>query len=435
MADRPGRGSERPDDDQYSWLSDPGSRRPDGGPAPAQDPDATQAMPVTGDSDRRSAPAEHDAGEATQAMPAAQPSPSDPLPPPVLPPPGQRSAAPPRAPRGSGGGGSGSSGSGQRPPRRPRPRPKGRTVRRVLLVLLLVWVAFLIAVPIWAWSTIDKVDADPSGQRPGDQPGQTYLVVGSDSREGLSDEEKQELATGSVGGQRTDTIMLLHTGEGPTLLLSIPRDSPVEIPGQGSNKINAAFSIGGPELLVATVEQNTGIRVDGYIEIGLGGFVNIVDALGGVEVCPDEAIQDPKAGLDIEAGCQELAGPDALGYARTRDFATADLQRVQNQREVVSAIGDSAVSPWTVLNPWRYFRLASAGADSLRIGEDVGPIDLARFAWAMSGVSSGGLTCTVPLASGDATWDSERAPQLFDLVRDDRTDEIDNDLCRSTGLQ
>ncbi|CAN5559539.1 hypothetical protein BH24ACT11_BH24ACT11_05910 [soil metagenome] len=307
-------------------------------------------------------------------------------------------------------------------------------MRRVLLAVVLVWLAFLIAVPIWAWSQINTVDAEPGGNRPEDQPGQTYLVVGSDSREGLSEQERQDLSTGSVEGQRTDTIMLLHTGSGPTLLLSLPRDSPVEIPGREPNKINAAYAYGGPSLLVRTVEQNTGVAVDGYVEIGLGGFVNIVDGVGGVDVCPQEAITDPKAGLKITRGCQELDGTEALGYARTRATPTADLQRVQNQREVVGAIADKAVSPWTALNPWRYFRLSSAGAESLRIGEDVGPIDLGRFAWAMGRVTSGGLTCTVPLASTDAAWDPELAPQMFRLVSQDRTEEIGQDLCRSNGL-
>ena len=106
---------------------------------------------------------------------------------------------------------------------------------------------------------------------------------------------------------------------------------------------------------------------------------------------------------------------------------------MQNQREVVGSIADEATSPWTVLNPWRYFRLASAGSDSLRIGDDVGPLDLARFAWAMGEVS-GGSSCTVPLASADATWDAERAEELFGLVIDDRTDEITRSLCRASGL-
>ena len=106
--------------------------------------------------------------------------------------------------------------------------------------------------PLWAWSNIEKVDADPAGARPAEQPGTTYLLVGSDSRKGLSAAENKRLGTGGVGdvGQRTDTIMLLHTGDGPSLLLSIPRDSLVDIPGRGTTKINSAFAIGGPRLLV-----------------------------------------------------------------------------------------------------------------------------------------------------------------------------------------
>ncbi|MBA2739552.1 MAG: LCP family protein [Nocardioidaceae bacterium] len=423
MAERPGRGPDRQGDDQYSWLSD--RQTPDSEATQAiprtplsADDDSTQAIPRADSGDDDATRVVPRRGEtATRPAAASGGSRSGALPPPVLPPPNR--------------GGS----SAQRPPRPPRaPSGRGRTVRRVLLVLLLVWVAFLIAVPIWAWSRIEKVDAEPDTKRPEDQPGHTYLVVGSDSRQGLSEEERTELATGNAAGQRTDTIMLLHTGSGPTLLLSLPRDSPVQIPGRDTGKINSAYAFGGPRLLVRTVETNTGIAVDGYVEIGLGGFVNIVDAVGGVEVCPKAAIDDPKAGLDIKRGCQELGGPAALGYARTRATATADLQRVQNQREVVGAIADKAVSPWTVLNPWRYYQLSSAGADSLRVGEDVGPFDLARFAWAMGRVTSGGLTCTVPLASGDATWDTDLAPQMFRLVRTDRTEEIGADLCRSGGL-
>lgn len=441
MAQRPDPDPERPGDDQYRWLSEPGGRRGASRPEPVgQDPEATQAISTSGPGDAdddatRAIPRSEDTRPVSEPGRGAPSDPgSDPLPPPVLPPPGsskQRGSGD----RGSGDGGTGPAGSGQRPPRPRRPRRRGRTVKRVVLTLLLVWIAFLIAVPIWAWSRIEQVDAEPDGDRPEDQPGTTYLLVGSDSREGLTEEERQELATGDVAGQRTDTILLLHSGDGPTLLLSLPRDSIVDIPGEGSDKINAAFAFGGPELLVETIESNTGIRVDGYVEIGLGGYVNIVDSLGGVEVCPDQSITDPKAGLDIEAGCQELDGPQALGYARTRDFATGDIQRVQNQREVVGAIADGAVSPWTVLNPWRYFQLAKAGSDAVRIGEEVGPIDLARFAWAMGHVTGGGLTCTVPITDLAVNWDPDLAPQLFRLVAEDRTDEISEDLCRSTGLQ
>src|SRR5690606_10211988 len=148
------------------------------------------------------------------------------------------------------------------------------------------------------------------------------------------------------------------------LLLSIPRDSQVEIPGHGGNKINAAFAIGGPKLLVRTLEENTGIHIDDYIEIGFGGVINMVDAVGGIEICPAQAMRDPDARLDIEAGCQEADGTTALGYARSRKTYTArgDVDRAAAQREVVSAVGGKALSPWTIINPIRWYRVNTSAA-------------------------------------------------------------------------
>jgi LCP family protein required for cell wall assembly len=302
--------------------------------------------------------------------------------------------------------------------------------------VVVAWIAFLVLVPIWALSKVSKVDAEPSGERPADTDGTTYLLVGSDSREDLSAEERRELGTGSASGQRTDTILLLHvtSGDGPNLLLSIPRDSFVEIPGHGENKINAAYAIDGPELLVETVESSTGLHVDNYVEIGFGGFVDLVDAVGGIEVCPEERIKDPKAGnLDLDKGCQEVDGVTALGYSRSRAFSDGDITRAKHQREVIAAVGGKAVSWQSVVLPWRYWSLNMAAAETLRTGENVGPIDLARFAWAMSR-SGGGDTkrCVVPYSSLGAStsagsavlWDDEKAKALFDAVRDDDTEAL-----------
>ena len=211
---------------------------------------------------------------------------------------------------------------------------------RTALVLILLWIVYLVAVPFFAWQKVDKVDFEPGGDRPSDQPGTTYLMVGSDSRGDLSEEERKKLGTGNAAGQRTDSIMILHTGDGPNLLMSIPRDSRVAIPGHGDDeKINAAFAYGGPKLLTETIENETGIRIDHYVEIGFGGFVDLVDAVGGIEICPKQAIKDPLAKLNIKKGCQEVDGAAALGYSRSRHtYAQGDLQRAQAQREVV--VGD-----------------------------------------------------------------------------------------------
>ena len=223
---------------------------------------------------------------------------------------------------------------------------------RYVFLLLLLWLVFLVAVPLIAWNKVSKIDAMPDGDRPGDQPGTTYLLVGSDSRADLSAEERKELNTGGAAGQRTDTIMLLHTGDGPNLLMSIPRDSLVPIPGHGTTKINAAYAFGGPKLLVRTIEAATGIRIDSYVEIGFGGFVGLVDAVGGIEICPKEDMVDADANLSIKKGCQDVDGEVALAYARSRHAQQlGDLDRAAHQREVVAAVGKKAVSPLSVVNP------------------------------------------------------------------------------------
>jgi LCP family protein required for cell wall assembly len=327
-----------------------------------------------------------------------------------------------------------------RPAAAPPPQRQKKPGRRFragwVRTLVLVWLVFLVAVPLWAWSQVDRVRTDPGGDRPAEQSGTTYLLVGSDSREGLTREEQLEFGTGRGEGRRTDTIMLLHTGAGPNLLMSIPRDSILEIPGYGPNKVNAAFALGGPRLLVETLELATGIRIDDYVEIGFGGFVNVIDAVGGVEICPKTAMKDPQANLDIEKGCQEVDGTTALGYARSRKTsALGDIDRARHQREVVSAVGAEAVSPWSVINPVRYFRLADAGSDSLRVGKDTSLLSTMRFAWAMTRVDGdSGLTCGVPIADLAVHWDRERADRLFELIREDRTEDVPKSLCKPSGL-
>ena len=303
-----------------------------------------------------------------------------------------------------------------------RRRPRFRF--RWLLYLLVAWLIFLVAVPVYAWTNVSQVNHTPKdGDRPGEQPGTTYLVVGSDARKGLS-------------GRRTDTIMLLHTGDGPNVLMSLPRASLVEVPGYGVTKINAAFAYGGPRLLTQTVEGSTGIRVDHYVEIGFTGFVRLVDAVGGITICPKQAMNDPLAELDIPKGCQEADGNTALGYARSRKLYTerGDIDRARAQREVVSAIGAELVSWKTVVNPVRYWNVVNAGAASVRVSKDTGPLAAGGFALGMTRVDGDkGLTCGVPIADLSVRWDTERAERLFALIREDRTDEIGKDICRPTG--
>ncbi len=314
------------------------------------------------------------------------------------------------------------------PPAKQRRRRRRRPLLKTFLVLLLAWVVFLIGAPVYAWSTTTRVDTAPSGERPPQQPGTTVLLVGSDAREDLTAEERSRLGTGSTEGRRTDTMMLLHIPEqGEPVLLSLPRDSLVDIPGRKRNKLNAAYAFGGAPLLVETVEQNTGIRVDGYLEIGFLGIVEVVDAVGGIEVCPTFDIDDKDSHLTLNKGCQTVDGVTALGYVRMRkDDPRGDLGRMERQREVIGAIGKEVLSPMSVLNPVRYWRLNAAASRSLALGEDTGLGTMVPVGIGFVSVMTGrGLSMTVPIADADAhvdgvgsvmRWDEDASTTVFQAI-------------------
>lgn len=300
-----------------------------------------------------------------------------------------------------------------------RPRNLRRKLQLILLVLLLV----LGGGAVWVDLNLNRVDAFAGGyDRPGRSMSTNWLLVGSDSRAGMTGEDAEALATGGGEdlGQRTDTIMIAHFPPvGGGRLVSIPRDSYVEIPGYGMNKINAAFSFGGAPLLVQTVEQATGIRIDHYAEIGFGGFATIVDAMGGIDMCPPEPIDDPLAGLNIQAGCQEFDGAAALGYVRTRATAGGDFDRVGRQREFMGALMARATSPRVLLNPFYLFRLGVAGTRSLTVG---GGDHVWHLGVLLVRMAFGTESETVPDAGTMDTghagnvvlWDDEAARQMFD---------------------
>ncbi|WP_299034313.1 LCP family protein [uncultured Pseudokineococcus sp.] len=315
-----------------------------------------------------------------------------------------------------------------------RPRRRSTRVRRrrtaAVLVALLVaaLVVYPVALGLTALGALERVDA-LGASTVENTPGSTYLLVGSDSREGTT-------IGGDAEGARTDSILLLHVprGGGPSVLVSIPRDSYLEVPGYYETKVNAAFALGGAPLLVDTVEQATGLRVDDYVETGFTGFAEIVDAVGGVEMCPPSAIEDPKARLDIEAGCQEMDGDTALGYARTRyEDPRGDLGRADRQRELMAAIADEGASPALLLNPFRAFPTARAGGSALTVDESTGLGDLVTFARGMrSASSSGGVSMAVPVAGTDrmtnsgqvVDWDPEQSEALWSALRQDDTEAV-----------
>lgn len=314
-------------------------------------------------------------------------------------------------------------------PRPPRRRPRDGSPGRTIAWLLAAWLVFLVTVPLIAWWRIDRVDATPD-TRAASSSGSTYLLVGNDGRGDLTPEDRRRLGTGSTDGQRTDSIILVHvpSGDGPRALISIPRDSYLEIPRHGANKVNAAFAIGGPELLVETLEQRTGLRIDGYAEIGFAGFAGVVDSLDGVRICVPFDMDDPKAHINLKEGCQILDGPTALGYVRARySDPRGDLGRTDRQRQFLGAIMDRAATPSTVLLPWRWWGFTQSASGGVAVGDNTSIVDVGQILLTMRGVSSGStVSLQVPVANmnyqtsaGSAVqWDDPAADRLFQQLRD-----------------
>jgi LCP family protein required for cell wall assembly len=302
---------------------------------------------------------------------------------------------------------------------------------RVVLLIIVAWVAFMVFTPLHAWNSVTKVDTTPAGTRPPESKGFTYLLVGSDSREGLTAAQRKEYATGNAAGRRTDSIILVHVSQsgGKPALISIPRDSYVPIPGHGSNKINAAFAFGGPNLLVQTVEQVTDLHIDGYVEIGFAGFASVVDSVDGVTICVPFRMNDKKAGINLKKGCQVLDGRNALGFVRSRySDPRGDIGRAERQRQFLAAIMKKAATPSTVLVPTRYWGFTHAAAKGLIVGEDTSLRDASRVLLAMRAVSNDeGLSLVVPIqsvnyqtsAGSSVKWNTQRAKALFTMLRND----------------
>ena len=374
----------------------------------------------------------HGVPEDASAGPAGAPA-SVPAPPPARPtqpsPRSRTSRHGQAAPAASGTGGRGAHAA---PGKRRRRHPL-----RWLVAALAALVVYLVGVPLWAWGGLEHVAYAPTGSRPAEQPGTLLLLAGSDSREGLTSQQMHDLGTGSEGGNVADTIMLLYLPpSGRPALISLPRDSYLPIPRHAKNKINAAYSLGGPRLLAQTIEHNTGVRIDGYLGIGFGGFVSIIDSLGGIEQCPTTDINDDGAHLVLKKGCQTMDGVTALKYVRYRHAdPLGDLGRATRQRAMIAAVAKKAASPLVVLNPVTYYQLNRAGASALSAGTDTGLPQLGPAAWAFLAISRGdGLTLTVPVADADlqtsnagsaVKWDAERAASLFGMIARGDTSQLD----------
>ncbi|MEX1133672.1 MAG: LCP family protein [Acidimicrobiia bacterium] len=278
------------------------------------------------------------------------------------------------------------------------PPAKGRRRRRFstgqrwfirILLLLVLGTAALLAMAV-----IADFQMGDAGNLPSLAEGDgVYLIVGSDSRENLPDD--LEGSFGDFAGARADVIILAQVANGRRQLLSIPRDLKVDIPGEGTNKVNAAYAFGGPDLLVETVAEATGIRPNHYLEVEFAGFAGIVDAVGGIELDIPYPARDAKSGLDIAAGTQTVDGATALAYARSRSYEElrdgewvaqggGDIARAARQREVLTKIMAEASSvSGLVRSPW----VMGAVGSNLTADSNLSLFTLAATGWAMRSAS------------------------------------------------
>lgn len=269
---------------------------------------------------------------------------------------------------------------------------------------------------------IDEADRPPATD------GLTFLLVGSDSLAGEPTTGRDATAPGDVrGGQRSDMIMLLRIDVGYTraTVVSIPRDSWVEVPGHGMAKVNASYASGGPPLLVRTVEGLTGIRVEHFAVIDFVGFQALTDSVGGIDV--NVAAPTTFGTLSLHAGRNHLDGAQALGYVRQRTgLPRGDLDRVQRHQNALRALLVKVTAGGLLSDPVRTLGFLDELSRWITVDDSLTNGELRTLGWELRNLRLGGVTfLTVPVAGlgreGDQSvvhLDSARGAQLWRHVAD-----------------
>jgi LCP family protein required for cell wall assembly len=263
----------------------------------------------------------------------------------------------------------------------------------------------------------------------------TILAVAVDDRSGLTRKQLNELHVGhaNYGPPRTDTIMLIHIAPagGGVTVVSMPRDSWIAIPEYTDTKgnphaathdrINTLYQRGGPELMVKTIEQLTNMRIDHFVELNFFGFLNMVDAVGGVPMCISKDVKDTDSGLDLTAGNHVLTGRQALAYVRARHI-DSDFGRMQRQQRFLSSMAQRVMSAGVILNPAKLNGFINAAMQSLTTDDGLNRDALLNLALRAQSLGLSKLRfMTVPIGDGNANvsgmsvvlWDETQARTLF----------------------
>lgn len=275
---------------------------------------------------------------------------------------------------------------------------------KITLITLLVVANLVVLAFIWAIQTGNTLlggaatdDEVVAALDPLTGEARTFLIVGSDTREGLDDLDN----FGSAGGERSDVVILvrLDPDTGVAQMLSIPRDLRVEIPGHGTDKINAAYAFGGSSLLVETVKSNLGVDINHYVQMDFVGFQALVDEIGGIEMSFPHAARDVKSGLEVEAGDQVLDGAQALAYARSRTYQELqdgewvsvdanDIGRTERQQEVIRRIVSRLKRPSSIAEAGN---IASAMAEHMTIDGQLAEESVGGLVWSFKGLIAGDI--------------------------------------------
>ncbi len=361
-------------------------------------------------------------------------------------------------PRGRGKAASRTSGAGRKGPsprQVRRARLLGRIARGFLLAVAAATALAVLAVAAtgytvlqWSAKKIARVDAFAGlTDRPAPSAGgsTTFLLVGSDAREGMSHADLKRLHLGSVAsasGRRADTMLMMHISpqNGTVTVVSLPRDSYVTIPAHraadGStvrerrDKLNSAYSFGGAPLTVGTVERTTGVRIDHYLEVDFLGFERLVDAIGGVDVCAPTKLRDRLAGLRLPKGVSHVDGETALAYVRARHLdARADLGRIDRQQRFLGSMADRVTSRDVLLDPRALVRFLNAALDAVRADPGLTEKGLVTLGTELRHASGKDVRFrTVPIANPSyrvrgagavALWDAAAAKTMFTAMRED----------------
>ncbi|GAA0638579.1 LCP family protein [Streptomyces thermocarboxydovorans] len=292
---------------------------------------------------------------------------------------------------------------------------------------------------------IDRVDPfRDMKNRPEAGHGMNLLLVGTDGREKLSEEERRRYRLGGAPCNCTDTIMIVHISEDRerASVVSLPRDSYAMTPPHHDRvsgkqhhghpmKLNAAYAEGGPQLTVRTVERMTRVKIDHYLEVDFTSFMKTVDVVGGVEVCTDRHLKDSHSGLDLPAGRHTLRGGQALQYVRARHVdGVSDLGRMQRQQRFMAALVDRVTSSGILLNPMKFRDVVRAVLGSVRADKGFGTDELLDLGRAMRNFSpSSSEFITVPIGTmgypvkgvgSTLKWDPEKSAEIFEALRRDQ---------------